>query len=1197
MGHTITSFNKRFNVPLLASIFLTLFLIPTLTQGQFSVSVTPTAVKCFGGNNGAATASATGGVSPYTYAWGGGQTGATISNQTAGTVNVTVTDNTGATKTGSGVIAQPAQLGATAFGQSQICGVVPDGVASAVPFGGTAPYTYKWSNNSTSAQITSLAQGTYTVTVTDANGCTTSASTQINFWNEGIWVMVANTPVKCNGQNNGTTHVSVMSGTAPYTYAWSNGASGADLTNLAPGTYQVTVTDGNGCSNSTSTNITQPAALVGTTSSSNAVCGNTGTAALNISGGTAPYSVLWSNNSTNTNLSNLAPGTYTATIKDANNCSATASVTVSGSNAALTVSTSLVSNATCSAGGSATASVAGGGTFTYAWDNSQTSATATNLSAGNHTVLVTNTATGCTGTGSITIGQSGGPTVAATITLQATCITGAGAAASATGGTAPYGYKWDNNQTTAAATNLSVGNHTVTVTDAGGCTGVGTVNVAQPQGPTLVVSLGSNATCSTGGSASVTASAGVGSYVYLWDNNQTTATATNLSIGNHSVTVTDAAGCSKVGTVTISGPASGGPTAIATAVTQATCLTGGSASVAATGGATPYTYKWDNNQTTAIATNLTGGVHTVTVTDANGCANVATVTVAQQQAPTVTTTAVSNATCATGGSATVTASPAGTYTYKWDNNQTTATATNLTIGAHTVTVTDAGGCTKVGNVTITGSTPPVATISSSGNAKCDQAGSATVAATGGTAPYTYKWDNNETTASAINLTPTAHTVTVTDAGGCTAIASVTIGLTNNGIKIGDYMWYDTDQDGFQDPQDTQGVPNITVMLMKPGTDGVFGTGDDVVFKTTTTNAAGKYEFDCVTPGNYVIMFGTIPAGFEFTRKDNVNNDCLDSDVGANGKTSQFTIVAGQPNNLCFDAGIHPLCDNVFNAGQVCCDQTICAGTAPATLTTLVAAFGGTGAVQYQWLEFLDIGPAGPLWVPIVGATSETYSPGILTQTSFFMRCARSTGCVEFLESNIVTIKVNALGTPGCGQFLQNFNVSLLSAHAVNIAWETNPEPTQYMYFVQHSADNVTWETIGEVMGHSDASANNTYKFVHGQPSVGQNFYRIKRLDANNLQVLSDAVELKMADFPIEESMAISPNPVTNTVVVKNLMTYDNDVNIKISSTNGVVLYDLNIPTGSLKNFDLNMDHLPTGIYLAQIRFSKSVVKTVKLVKL
>jgi hypothetical protein len=1346
MGQTVTmNFTKRINVPLFVSIFLTLFLLPTLTQGQLSVNITLTAVKCFGGNTGAATASATGGVSPYTYAWGGGQSGATITNLAASTVSVTVTDNSGATKSATAIINQPAQLGATAFGSSQICGIVPDGTASAVPFGGTAPYTYLWSNGSTAAQILHLAQGNYTVTVTDANSCTTTAATQIFFWNEGIWVMASANNVTCSGLNNGSSHVSVMSGTAPYSYTWSNGQNGADISNLAPGTYSVTVADGNGCSNSTTVNITQPTVLTATATSTNASCNtNTGTTNLTISGGTSPYTVLWNNGSTNTNLTNLGPGTYTATVKDSKNCTVVASsVTIISTNSAITVNTSVVSAATCSTGGSATASVSGGGTLAYLWDNGQTTATATNLTAGNHSVTVTSTTTGCSGVGAVTITQTGGPIASASVTIQATCATGASAAASATGGTAPYTYKWDNNQMTASVTNLSVGNHTVTVTDAGGCTSVAAINIAQPTSPTVTTTVVTNATCATGGSATAAATGGMGSYVYLWDNNQTSATATNLSAGNHTVTVTDAAGCSKVGTVTITGQTTGGPTATAIVTTQATCTTGGSATASAIGGTAPYTYKWDNNQTTAIGTNLSAGAHTVTVTDAGGCTSVATVTIAQPpggptlttavitnatcttggsasvsagagtftykwdnnqttatatnlsagvhtvtvtnaggctsvgsvtitqlQGPTVTTTVISNATCSTGGSAsasagagsfsykwdnnqttaiatnlsagihTVTVTDAGgctktatatitqapnptatvvvvtqatcltggsatasatsgtvPYTYKWDNNQTTATGTNLSVGAHTVTITDAGGCTATASVTIVGTPTPTATITASANAKCDQAGSATVAATGGTAPYTYKWDNNETTASAINLIAGAHTVTVTDASGCTATASVTIGLTNNGIKIGDYVWFDTDQDGFQDPQETSGVPNISVMLIRAGTDGIFGTADDVTVKSTTTNANGKYTIECVTPGTYILMFGAIPTGYEFTGKDKVNNDCLDSDVNPNGKTMSFTIIAGQTDNLCFDAGIHSLCDNVSSAGQVCCDQTICEGTAPAPLTTLVAAFGGTGTIQYQWLEFLDLGPAGPQWVGINGATAETYAPGILTHTSFFMRCARRAGCIEFLESNIVTITVKAAGTAGCGNFLHNFNVALLSAHTVEVAWATNPEITQYMYYVEHSSDNLTWETVGEVMGHNDANNINQYKLIHDQVSVGQNFYRIKRIDASNLTVVSASIELKMNELALEESVAISPNPVTNTVVIKNMIIYDNDVNVKIATTNGVVLYDLNIPAGSLKNFDLGMDHLPAGIYLARIRFSKSVVKTIKLVKL
>lgn len=408
-----------------------------------------------------------------------------------------------------------------------------------------------------------------------------------------------------------------------------------------------------------------------------------------------------------------------------------------------------------------------------------------------------------------------------------------------------------------------------------------------------------------------------------------TANATNLLAGQHSVTITDAGGCVGIALVTIL--QSQGPTVNVTINAQATCTTGGTATASASGGTGPYTYKWSasaNNQMTAVATNLPAGTHSVTVTDANGCAAVGMATITQSGVPTAVISSSSPSACgANTGSATVAASGGtGPYTYKWNNPgmSTTATVSNLGPGSYTVTVTDAAGCTTTAAVSIAATLPPNVTIVASYNANCSTPGGATASVMGGNGPFSYHWSNNETTAAAVDFAGNGtYTVTVTDANQCTATASVTIGSSNNGIKIGDYVWYDDDQNGFQHPSLETGVPNINVMLIKAGPDGVFGTGDDITVGTTTTNNAGNYYFDCVTPGTYILMFSNKPAGYQWTKRVWVNNDCKDSDVKSNGKTDPFTIVAGQPDDLCFDAGIHTICENVMNAGAICCNQTRC----------------------------------------------------------------------------------------------------------------------------------------------------------------------------------------------------------------------------------------------------------------------------------
>ncbi|MCE7925138.1 MAG: hypothetical protein DYG98_18955 [Haliscomenobacteraceae bacterium CHB4] len=1121
MRRTFTD-HRAGSAPFFFGGLLTLLLLfPAFSNAQVSVAVTGTHVTCFGASDGTATAVASGGWAPYTYLWSNGATTATITGLAPGTYSVTATDIDLGYAVGSITITQPTDLYVNVSCESQICALAPDGWAKVVPANGTPPYTYLWSNGATTPLITGLAAGIYSVTVTDANGCTKSDSCEVVFWNEGIWLMDSTVDVTCFGLNNGFSHIGPMSGTPPYTFIWSNGATTQDVYNLAPGNYTVTVTDAIGCTNFHNVTVTEPAQLMCNASTVPGACGLPGSASVNPTGGTPPYTVLWSNGSTNFTITAM-PGTYGVTVTDANDCTCTASVTITSTTNSLNVTTTVNSSAGCTVGGSATATASGGtGNYSYSWDNGQMSATATNLTAGNHSVTVVDITTGCSGMATVNIPSAPPLTASATLVANATCLTGGSATAAGNGGTPPYAFNWDNGQTTATATNLGAGPHSVTVTDSKGCVATATITIGQNQGPTVTAAVNSNATCTTGGSATATASGGISPYVYLWDNGQTTATATNLSVGPHMVTVTDAGGCSASASVTITQPDA--PTVAVSSTTNASCTAGGSATVAASGGTPPYTYNWSNGAMTA-------------------------------------------------------------------------TATNLAAGTYTVTATDAAGCTATGTVNIAGAIPPNVVISASSNAKCDQPGSATASATGGAGAYTYLWDNNETSATATNLAAGPHSVTVTDAAGCTATASVTIGFTNNGIKIGDYVWYDDDQDGFQHPLETNGVPNMTVKLMKAGPDGNFNTPDDVVEQTTTTNASGKYEFTCVTPGTYVIHFSGIPAGYEFTKKDYVANDCKDSDANAQGKTASFTIVAGQTDNLCFDAGIHIFCDNVLNAGTICCNQTICEGETPMLIYNVQSPWGGTGAIEYQWLQLLQVGQGPPNWVAIPGATSATYQPGPLFETAYYMRCARRAGCTTFLESNIVTITVQPAGSANCPDFTGDISASLVGQNTVLVEWTTaQPETDQYLYTVQHSTNSIDWVPVTTVMGHRDATKPNHYSIVHQTPVVGANYYRVKRTNAGGLESVSPVRSIDLALSP-DAAIAINPNPVYDVLIIKTVAEYDGDVTVQLVTTNGAVLHTLTIPAGKLYYEELSVKDLPSGLYMARIRFPDGEVRTLKIAK-
>lgn len=590
-----------------------------------------TDVSCNGGADGGLDLTPFGGTPPYTFSWSNGDSGEDISNQPAGNYTVTITDDNGCTGTVSSFVSEPALLVATVNSVDISCNGNNDGEVSVTATGGTPGYSYLWSTGSTMQNVTGLGGGTYTVTVTDQNGC---ESIKSGFVAEPSVIVVNSTvtDVDCNGGSDGAIDLSVSGGSSPYFYNWSNGEATEDISGLSAGTYSITITDVSGCVMTTSFTVSEPTAISLSISGTNVSCngGTDGTASVTASGGTPPYTYLWSGGQTSASISGIAAGTHDVSVTDANGCSMSASTVVSEP-AAISI-TVTVTDESCMASGDGAISLSiSGGTapYSYSWSNGSTSQTISGLSAGNYVVTITD-ANGCTAMANGTVSA---PTVlsVSSVVSDVTCNSNSDGDIDVTvsGGTPPYSFLWNTGASTEDLSGLVAGTYTVTVTDANGCTAEET-NVMNELIAVTSTHVATGVTCNglTNGAIDLTVSGGFGGYTYAWSNGETTEDLSNLAGGVYMVTVTDGSGCQIVESITVAEP---GAIALFFLVTDVSVFGGndGAIDLVVNGGTPPFTYLWSNGANTQDLNNLPAGQYTVAVTDANGCQQFGGITVGQ----------------------------------------------------------------------------------------------------------------------------------------------------------------------------------------------------------------------------------------------------------------------------------------------------------------------------------------------------------------------------------------------------------------------------------------------------------------------------------------------------------------------------------------------------------------------------------------
>lgn len=821
-----------------------------------NIVINTTTMNSVCGENGSIWGTITGGSPNYTVTWTGPTSGSTTTNGVSldidgledGTYTLVVTDSNGCTATETVYIFDSvATIDVTASAIHASCNTT--GSIWLGFSGGSAPYTIDWSGASSGTASTSnsnfdiqnLGAGSYTVVVTDSNGCSDTVYISITGGNGGL--NVTPSTIDCVCGQNGSIWLSIADGDAPYTVAWngqgiSNSAttssSNFDIQNLPCGTYAVTVTDDNGCQETFNTTINQGAASLSLSLwGTNAVCNGFGAIETTLTGGTAPYTISWTGTTTGSMstsntayiISNLPEGTYNVIAADANGCTATETISIHEVN---DLNLSLWgTDGTCGSNGAIEVTITGGTAgYDIIWSGASSGNASTangayiisNLPAGNYKVDIID-ANGCVSTKDITIGSSSNVDVSL-VGTNGVCGSKGSIEVTITGGTSAYTVEWSGASSGTATivnntyviSNLPQGPYSVKVTDANGCNSTESITIIQTND--LGISLwNTDAVCNGYGAIEVTIAGGASPYSVAWSGTTSgsASTASNayiigsLPAGNYTVTVSDANGCVSTEAITVNN--SGNNLGLTATPNDGVCGAYGSIDLVITGGTSAYDVTWSGASSGSANTmsgtytinNLPQGTYTINVTDANGCTTTKTVTVNQTNGLSVSlwgTDAVCNGTGAievtvTGGAADYTIDWSGASTGTATTSNGTYVITSLTPGNYTVQVTDNNGCVSTETISIYDITNDLAITATSTNGTCGTYGSIWVNMSGGQTDYTLTWSGavsgSVTTASTsydiTNLPSGTYLLTLTDANGCSVTKMVNVSNGNNSLAV------------------------------------------------------------------------------------------------------------------------------------------------------------------------------------------------------------------------------------------------------------------------------------------------------------------------------------------------------------------------------------------------------------------------------
>lgn len=816
----------------------------TITQPAEALnsSAVVTDAACFSSATGAINIDVWGGTPSYTYLWSNGASTQDVNGLTAGGYSVTITDFKGCQRVVPFTINQPNVLTGTLTASSVLCNGDATGSLTVVPTGGTTPYSYEWRNTTTlfavnNATLANVPAGDYEVTVTDARGCVYIDNATVN---EPSELTLSHTfiNVSCYGDSDGSIDLTVTGGSPTYNYVWTNSlgvnvGSNQDLTGVPAETYNVLVTDVNGCTKSLSQVITQPLLPISVNETVTHVkCfgDNTGEIDLDVSGGTPPYVYNWTTGQNTDVITGLAAQTYVYTVVDSKLCQYSASVIVNQPAQPLTV-TSVVTDANCfgdSNGGIDLTVTGGTAPYTYEWENSTyvlstTSQDLVNYPSDNYTYRILDS-NNCLATGTLLIDQP--PQLESSIVgVNILCKYGNTGSIDLTvnGGVQPYAFTWNNGPISEDQTDLFAGYYEVEILDDHNCLLIDSITLTEPQDSLSYDFSVINVRCNDGndGQIDLSVQGGTYPYYYNWSNGGSTPQITDLTAGFYQFVVTDENGCVMIDSIFVDEP---DPLDLNEIVTPVTCygMSDGVIDVTTTGGTPPYNYSWFNsdfalsNQQEDLV-NFPADLYQVEIIDSNDCFYELFIDLPQPDSLIISHT-FNNVSCKDSSDAnifiTITGGNPGYFT-NWSNGSTSQDLIDITADDYELVVLDQKNCTDTFRITITEPDYITSQFDIYPVTCVDQHnGQALSYPEGGNGGYNYNWSNGNMTYHAENLEGGITNLEVTDILGCIGSFDVEIPVIDVGC-IDPVNTFTPNGDGYNDTwviDNMELYPNIEVNI-------------------------------------------------------------------------------------------------------------------------------------------------------------------------------------------------------------------------------------------------------------------------------------------------------------------------------------------------------------------------------------------------